>query len=222
MPGLDQTRDELIELLAEAYALGRMSSAAYERFASAVARAATFEQLMRLTTIIHNKLYIESTPPGAASPPRELRSAPPTAAIVAPANATPANATPAALAADFYRALSWQAGHAPSYEALEQLVDPDARFINGGDVMTAHEFWTQRMELWLRRTIVPFIQREVAERTTVFGNIAHRLSTYEAVLAGGKLAGQGLNSIQFHRSDGWRIVSVAWDELQDGNSLPIL
>src|SRR5262249_24889632 len=161
--------------------------------------------LMRLATIVHNKLYAESAPRRAAVPPTEVHDA-----------ELSSRATPATLVADFYRALSWQAGHAPNRATLEQLVDPRPLFINSNQAMMIGEFWSQRVELWVRRSIVPFFQREVEERTTVFGDIAHRLSIYEAVLAGGKLVGRGLNSIQLCRGERWRIASVAWDEWQEG------
>jgi hypothetical protein len=209
---MEHRRDELIELLADAFALGRLSTAAYERFAAAVARAADDRQLIRLAQIVRGRLYMHSTPERPAVAPTELRDdGDPTSTI-----------TPATLTADFYRALSWQAGHAPSRASLEQLVDPQVQFINSGRVMGLRAFWTGRVELWVKHSIAPFFQRELAERTTLYGDIAHRLSVYEAVLASGKLAGRGVNSLQFCRSDRWRIVSVAWDEADDEIPLPLL
>lgn len=209
---LEHRRDELIELLADAFALGRLSIAAYERLAAAVAKASDHRQLMRLAQIVQTRLYMQSTPERAPVPPTELRDAvEPTSTI-----------TPATLTADFYRALSWQAGHAPSRASLEQLVDPQVQFVNSGRVMSLRAFWTSRVELWVKHSVAPFFQSEIAERTTVFGDIAHRLSVYEAVLASGKLAGRGVNSLQFCRSDRWRIVSVAWDEAEGDVPLPRL
>ena len=64
-----------------------------------------------------------------------------------------------------------------------------------------------------------FSEREVAERTEIFGKIAHRFSTYEARFdpEDPEPLTVGINSIQFIKvDDSWHVSSLVWnDEAED-------
>ncbi len=165
-------------------------------------------QLLRLVNALTRKLYPQE------APQRRARSG---AALADPPDEI------ARIASSFYQAISWQCDHAPSLDALLELIDPAAHFFQGGDSMEVQTFWSHRVEFWTRRTALSFFQRETSARTLVFGDLGHRFSCYEARLAGGKLAGSGLNGFQLYQGrHGWRIVSVAWDEERSGWPLPEL
>ena len=61
-----------------------------------------------------------------------------------------------------------------------------------------------------------FYEVETARRIDVFGNMAHVWSNYEARHVAGRLPSverRGINSIQLfrHPDEGWRIISMIWD-----------
>ena len=71
-----------------------------------------------------------------------------------------------------------------------------------------------------------FFEVEIARRIDLFGNIAHVWSAYEArhALADAEPERRGINSIQLFRDpdQGWRIISMIWDNERDGVTLPQL
>lgn len=206
---LNRQREELVELLAEMYAIGRLSEEAYERLTSAAYSVADSNQLVRLVEAIGRKLGPQEPPSRPARPGAQAAASP--------------EAEIARLVGAFYQAISWQCDHGPSLEAVLDLIDPKAQFFQGDDSMDARSFWSRRVEFWTRCTALPFFQRETSERTLVFGDLGHRLSCFEAIVASGKLVGRGLNSFQLCRGrNRWRIVGVAWDEQRDGLILPEL
>jgi hypothetical protein len=71
--------------------------------------------------------------------------------------------------------------------------------------------------------LTSFREIEVAEITEVFGNVAHRLSTYvkSGRMDGAAIDGRGVISTQFIRTpDGWRMSSMAWDDERPGLAIP--
>jgi hypothetical protein len=67
-----------------------------------------------------------------------------------------------------------------------------------------------------------FSEREIWERTDIFGSVAHRLCVYEksGILHGNFFETMGMKSIQLLRTEhGWKISSVAWDDERDGLSV---
>lgn len=64
---------------------------------------------------------------------------------------------------------------------------------------------------------------EIVERTEVFGNVAHRLSTYtkRSTVDGEAIEGAGVISTQLIRTPaGWKISSMAWDDERPGLDIP--
>jgi hypothetical protein len=64
---------------------------------------------------------------------------------------------------------------------------------------------------------------EFAATTEVFGNVAHRFSTYEkrGTMQGEAIEGRGVISTQFIRTpSGWKMSSMAWDDERPGLAIP--
>jgi hypothetical protein len=64
-----------------------------------------------------------------------------------------------------------------------------------------------------------FQEVETAHRTSVFGNVAQRVSAYmkSGVLEGAAFQMRGVKVFQFIRTaDGWRISAVSWDDEREG------
>ena len=71
--------------------------------------------------------------------------------------------------------------------------------------------------------LTEFREVELAEITEIFGNVAHRFSTYEkrGVTGGHPIDARGAISTQFIRTpEGWRMSSMAWDDERPGLELP--
>ena len=121
----------------------------------------------------------------------------------------------------FYSAISWKGQVRPDKEALFALLDNGrALFVHGGDTMDFGQFWHFRVASWVR-TAFPFHQREISATTTIYGRMAHRLSVYVGEMADGTAIGRGVNSFQLALDkDGWRIVSVVWEEERDDLPIP--
>jgi len=66
-----------------------------------------------------------------------------------------------------------------------------------------------------------FVERELARRVEVYGNLAHAWSSYEGVGDGGKLKLRGINSIQLVRqADGrWKVFTILWQP--ENASIPL-
>jgi hypothetical protein len=127
----------------------------------------------------------------------------------------------------FLRAVSFERGQQPSYGDLPGL------FIAGGtliraisdvpEIATVDEFIAPRQATVDSGALEWFEEVEVAQITEVFGNVAHRLSTYEkrGLLNGSTIDARGAISTQFVRTeDGWRMSSMAWDDERPGLTLP--
>jgi hypothetical protein len=70
--------------------------------------------------------------------------------------------------------------------------------------------------------VASFVEKEIAGRTALFGTIAHRLSTYEALFrtVGGDISIRGINSIQYLKTENaWRVVSILWNDEAEGRPL---
>lgn len=128
--------------------------------------------------------------------------------------------------AKFYRILSYQNSKLDNVDSLPKL------FVTDGTLTAV--FGTQPM-LWTAPQFVAFIKNgaaqgakdraetELYERTDVFGNTAHRFSTYGLKMTVGVKAEErrGINSIQLVKQNGvWRIHSLVWDRERDSLKLP--
>jgi hypothetical protein len=132
----------------------------------------------------------------------------------------------AALTAAFLAAVTFQPGEKPDYDAIHDL------FVDGGllirnlgvpEIATVAEFIAPRRALVEEGRLTEFEEVELAAVTEVFGNVAHRMSTYgkRGVQDGAFFAARGVISSQFVRTpDGWRMSSMAWDDERPGLELP--
>lgn len=91
-------------------------------------------------------------------------------------------------------------GPTPEVQGLEAFIAPRAAILTDG-------------------TLTDFAEVETAHRTSVFGNVAQRVSTYakSGVLRGVPFEARGLKVFQLVRTAaGWRIAAVAWDDEREG------
>jgi hypothetical protein len=121
----------------------------------------------------------------------------------------------------FFEAVSFEAGSAPTYERLRDLVMPGGLLIkNTGEtpeVATVDGFIEPRQALVDSGELTEFAEFETHGNTELFGQVAQRLSTYgkRGVSGGTAFAGAGVISTQFVLTPaGWRISSMAWDDVR--------
>ncbi|MET8295211.1 nuclear transport factor 2 family protein [Streptomyces sp. NPDC005180] len=125
-----------------------------------------------------------------------------------------------ALMGVFLGAFTNTGGAAPDVDAVRRVFIPEGMIIKnvGGDpvVHDLDAFIEPRRRILTDGTLTEFSEWEVAERTEVFGSIAHRFSTYRKSgrLDGAWFEGEGRKTTQFVRTpSGWRMSSMAWDDL---------
>jgi hypothetical protein len=127
----------------------------------------------------------------------------------------------------FFEAVSFEEGSSPAYDRIRELVVPRGLLIrNSGDapeIATVDEFIAPRQALVDSGELTSFAEFETHAITEVFGQVAHRLSTYgkRGVSGGVPFEGAGVISTQFVLTrDGWRISSMAWDDERPGLEIP--
>jgi len=127
----------------------------------------------------------------------------------------------------FLRAVSFAEGERPAYGELRRLFAEGAHLTKTSDAVpesaTVDAFIAPRQASVDAGTLTWFEELEVAEITEIFGNVAHRFSTYEkrGSLNGDAIDARGAISTQFIRTpDGWRMSSMAWDDERAGLELP--
>ena len=127
----------------------------------------------------------------------------------------------------FFAAVSFPEGGAPAYERIRDLFVPEGLLIkNSGDVPEISgldAFIAPRQELFDDGRLTSFEEVEVAERTEAFGNVAHRMSTYDkrGVQDGVAFSAAGIITTQFIATPaGWRMTTMAWDDERPGLSIP--
>ena len=133
----------------------------------------------------------------------------------------------AALTGRFLRAVSFETGSTPAYGEIRDLfIDGGMLIKNSGEtpeIATVEEFIAPRQALVDSGALTCFEEVELADTTEVFGNIAHRLSTYRkfGTQDGVAFAARGVISTQFIRTPaGWKMSSMAWDDERPGLVLP--
>ena len=131
------------------------------------------------------------------------------------------------LIADFFRAVSFETGESPAYGKIQALFVPDGKLINNGsdtpEVSTIEQFIASRQQTIDSGTLTSFQENETAEISEIFGNVAHRFSTYtkRGRVDGIAVEGRGLISTQLIRTpSGWKITSMAWDDERPGLTIP--
>lgn len=131
------------------------------------------------------------------------------------------------LVVDFFRAVSFDEGDRPAYDDLYKLFIDSALLIkNSGaspEVSTIQQFIEPRQRAVIAGELTCFSEVETAEVTELFGNVAHRFSTYSkrGTLKGVPFEARGMISTQFINTPaGWRMGAMAWDDERPGLSIP--
>ncbi|MGZ8702618.1 MAG: hypothetical protein ACXWZY_10070 [Gaiellaceae bacterium] len=130
------------------------------------------------------------------------------------------------LTTEFFRAVSFEAGGAPSYENITTL------FIEGGllikntgttpEVSSVRQFIEPRDALVKAGTLTRFSESELSESTQIFGNVAHRFSAYakSGTSGGVPFEARGMITTQFIGTPaGWKMSAMAWDDERPGLSI---
>jgi hypothetical protein len=122
--------------------------------------------------------------------------------------------------------VSFEPGERPAYDTIRDLFIDQAvliRNIGSADITTVDEFIAPRQALVDSGVLTVFVERELAHRNEVFGNVAHRMSTYSkrGVQGGAQFEGRGVISTQFvFTPSGWRMSAMAWDDERSGLVMP--
>ena len=130
------------------------------------------------------------------------------------------------LTRSFFGLFSNVGGVKPDLDRIFDLFVPQGLIAKCGalapEISTLKAFITPRQALLSDGSLTDFAEVETSERTYIFGSMAQRLSTYEKSGSrdGVPFVSRGVKSFQFVRTvDGWRILSMAWDDERDGLSL---
>jgi hypothetical protein len=132
----------------------------------------------------------------------------------------------AALTAAFLDAVTFEPGERPGYDAIRDLFIEQGLLIkNVGEpeIATVEEFIAPRQALVDSGELTEFEERELAHVTEVFGNVAHRMSTYakRGTQGGVRFEACGVISTQFvFTPSGWRMSAMAWDDERPGLVMP--
>jgi RimJ/RimL family protein N-acetyltransferase len=120
----------------------------------------------------------------------------------------------------FLGAFTHTGGRRPDLGVIREVFIPQAMIIsNVGGSPVVHDldsFIEPRQRILGDGTLTEFSEWEVAERTEVFGAVAHRFSEYRksGIRNGERFEGAGHKTTQFVRTpDGWRMSSLAWDDV---------
>jgi hypothetical protein len=127
----------------------------------------------------------------------------------------------------FFEAVSFETGGHPAYGRIHDL------FIDGGkliktsgespEIASVDEFIAPRQARVDSGSLTAFREFEVSELTEVFGNVAHRFSTYgkRGTQDGATFDGAGVITAQFIRTPGgWKMTTMAWDDERPGLAIP--
>jgi len=127
-----------------------------------------------------------------------------------------------ALMTSFLRAVSFKTGDRPDDGELPALFIPQARLIRTSgpvpEISSVEQFVRTRQRAVDAGELTSFDETELAQTTELFGNIAHRFSSYalRGTTDHGSIDVRGAISTQFIRTEaGWRISSMAWDDERD-------
>ncbi len=131
------------------------------------------------------------------------------------------------LTAQFFDAVSFEAGGAPSYEKIHSLfVESGLLIKNVGpapEISTVRQFIEPRQAMVRSGELTRFRETELWELTQVFGNVAHRFSAYakSGSMKGVAFEARGMISTQFILTPaGWKMSAMAWDGERPGLSIP--
>ena len=130
------------------------------------------------------------------------------------------------LAKVLYSCISFLQGERPDLERLRSLFIEKGILINNNDdplIFTIDQFMDAIDMQLSAGSLKSFSEEEVAERTEIFGKIAHRFSTYEARFDPDDVEPLtvGINSIQLVKvGDSWLVSSLVWNDEREGRRVP--
>jgi len=120
----------------------------------------------------------------------------------------------------FLGAFTNTGGGRPNVQIIREVFIPQGMIISnvGAEpvIYDLDAFIAPREKILTDGTLTEFSEWEVAERTEIFGSIAHRFSHYRksGFHDGQWFEGSGHKTSQFVRTPtGWKISSLAWDDL---------
>ena len=128
---------------------------------------------------------------------------------------------------EFFRAVSFETGEVPTYEAIRSLfVDTGLLIKNTGpvpEISTVQQFIEPRQAIVQSGHLTRFNEHELSESTTIFGNVAHRFSVYakSGTMKNVAFETKGMISTQFILTpSGWKISAMAWDDERPALPVP--
>ncbi|MFF1481130.1 DUF4440 domain-containing protein [Streptomyces sp. NPDC058301] len=120
----------------------------------------------------------------------------------------------------FLGAFTNTGGTRPNVDVIREVFIPQGMIISnvGGNLVVydLDAFIEPRERMLTDGTLTEFSEWEVAERTEIFGSVAHRFSEYRksGFHKGEWFEGTGHKTTQFVRTpDGWKMSSMAWDDV---------
>ena len=132
------------------------------------------------------------------------------------------------LTATFFRAVSFKHGEMPHYDEVYNLFITEGLLIKNSmdtpEISSISQFIESRRKLVVSGQLSSFTEFEQSEITEIFGNVAHRFSTYEksGTLNGAMFNTKGIISTQFIMTPlGWKMSAMAWDDERPGLTIPI-
>ena len=127
----------------------------------------------------------------------------------------------------FFAAVSFRNGERPDYAKLRDLFVAEGKLITAAqqppDIASVDDFIQPRQVMVDAGELTSFLEVEAVGRNAAFGNVAHRISTYNkrGTRNGESFAATGVISTQFVKTPlGWRISSMAWDDERPGLEAP--
>ncbi|QTL36675.1 hypothetical protein [Pseudoalteromonas viridis] len=131
------------------------------------------------------------------------------------------------LVAELYASISFKVGDKPDLKKMTSLFSTNAQMKNENESqrleVKPQEFAEIYQEQIDKGAVNCFIESEIWGETQIFGNIAHRFSTYEARFDpdAEEPFCKGVNSIQFTKQQGvWRVVSMIWNDESEQLQIP--
>ena len=125
-----------------------------------------------------------------------------------------------------YSCISFRQGEKPDLARLKDLFIKEGMLINNNDdplIFTIDQFADAIDYQISAGSLKSFSEREIAERTEIFGKIAHRFSTYEARFDPDdpEPLTVGINSIQFIKAgDSWLVSCLVWNDEAEDRKIP--
>lgn len=126
----------------------------------------------------------------------------------------------------YYKFLNFHQEHFPNINGLEKLFYGTGKLINNNYEkpinFTVQSYVQAIMKQIEQDNGLYMHQKEISATTEVFGKNAQRISVYEYFDSeDNELPKRGVNFIQYILTEeGWKIVSMIWNDEQDGLSIP--